>query len=57
MAQFSKALFSPVSYTHLDVYKRQQLDNLHPEAAGIALTSRGAIAVNEQLNEMCIRDR
>ena len=29
--------------------RRPQLDNLHPEAAGIALTSRGAIAVNEQL--------
>ena len=29
--------------------RRPQLDNLHPEAAGIALTSRGAIAVDEQL--------
>ena len=57
----------PVSYTHLDVYKRQVLlvagDKTHPEVQGIVGHTRGEVFVFADLaelkawKEMCIRDR
>ena len=39
--------FGPVSYTHLDVYKRQGEDSIYPELTGLFLIEL----------KMCIRDR
>ena len=37
----SRAEYKPVSYTHLDVYKRQTLSNVHTIADGIAVKTPG----------------
>ena len=39
----------PVSYTHLDVYKRQDVDEME-------LGSKNSIAYIVEVAEMCIRD-
>ena len=45
----------PVSYTHLDVYKRQTLDSV---SAGVATGTTGAAFTDadRMAAEMCIRD-
>ena len=67
------SVFRPVSYTHLDVYKRQTLDNLFSQIAEgemkeLAIVVKADVqgsaeAVKQSLEklsneeEMCIRDR
>ena len=48
---------SPVSYTHLDVYKRQLLDRETLTAAVLHLGNALGDLVDLLLKEMCIRDR
>ena len=44
----------PVSYTHLDVYKRQGFDL---KAIPVVMLGGGASVVKGNVSEMCIRDR
>ena len=47
--KFRYITLPPVSYTHLDVYKRQVTGQIIAAIAGVI--------VNMKLNKMCIRDR
>ena len=44
----------PVSYTHLDVYKRQP--HRRPEGEARGAQEEGRLAAGQGLGEMCIRD-
>ena len=50
-----KQLLTPVSYTHLDVYKRQEQEKLHDKNFRFTLTTNGVL-LNDEIMEFCNKE-